>query len=177
VTLFVWQNRDVGQHLKWHVGDVIRKLRGRQQALKFAAAAGVDKDILRRVEAGTGNPTFETLNKIARALGTDVETLLALVPVQREHAPPTEVDELAELCEAVRLAYRTDPYATQFLDAVWDRYAAPEAGGSSRGTERTPVLPADPRPAGPGTRLRELSTGRRRLTAADTGRKAPAKDE
>jgi transcriptional regulator with XRE-family HTH domain len=164
--------------IRWHVGDVVRKLRGRRSATKLAKGAKVNKDVWRKVEADSGNYEFESLNKVAAALGTDVATLNALIPVQRTYAPPEERDRFETLYEAVRLAYETDPLAKQFLDAVWERYAAPATSASAQETARRPEPPPGPRPTTPGTHAAGPPGARRRQTAADAGgAKAPARDE
>jgi XRE family transcriptional regulator, regulator of sulfur utilization len=61
---------------------VAREVRARREArglsLSAAAArAGVSKTILATIEAGSGNPSLETLRRIASALDVTVGTLLA----------------------------------------------------------------------------------------------------
>lgn len=51
---------------------------------RLAHEAGLDRSYVGRVERGEHNPTFMSLVKIARALGSDVAALTAgLPPVRR----------------------------------------------------------------------------------------------
>ena len=60
------------------LGDVIvrrRTVAGRTQE-RVAEAAGISVQFLRRIERGTGNPSYLTLHAIAGALKVDLETIV-----------------------------------------------------------------------------------------------------
>lgn len=88
----------------WRVGDVIRKLRleaGGWKLEQLAAVAGMDKQVISRIELGkTKEPKTTTLRKIASAFGLSVRELEDMVPgadVRLEVSP-----EAALLAAAVR---------------------------------------------------------------------------
>lgn len=56
-----------------------------QEAL--AVDAELDRTYVSRIERNLENPTVDTLEKIARALGVDLVDLVADVPASRGHAP------------------------------------------------------------------------------------------
>lgn len=67
---------------RWHVGDVVRKLREEQgfaSADELAKKAGVDRATVYRLE-NTGRTKPKTLELVAAALGVRAEALEALVP-------------------------------------------------------------------------------------------------
>jgi transcriptional regulator with XRE-family HTH domain len=60
------------------LGDVVvrkRILAGKTQEA-VAEGAGLSVQFLRRVERGSGNPSYLTLRAIATAIGTDMATLI-----------------------------------------------------------------------------------------------------
>lgn len=66
--------------LTWHVGDVIRKLRGKQSQTAFGRRSGSSRPTIYRIETfGTGY-TDVTLEGIAKAAGVTVTELLQAVP-------------------------------------------------------------------------------------------------
>jgi transcriptional regulator with XRE-family HTH domain len=64
----------------------MREMTGLTQA-EFAAHRGVSRRVIQDVERGTGNPTVESLNSIAKLFGLRV----GFVPIRRKQAvlPPT----------------------------------------------------------------------------------------
>ena len=56
-----------------------------QEAL--AVDAGLDRTYVSRIERNLENPTVDTLEKVAKALGVDLVDLVADAPASREHAP------------------------------------------------------------------------------------------
>jgi DNA-binding XRE family transcriptional regulator len=62
----------------------MRKMTGLTQA-EFAAHRGVSRRVIQDIERGTGNPTVESLNSIAKLFGLQV----GFVPIRRgELSPP-----------------------------------------------------------------------------------------
>jgi transcriptional regulator with XRE-family HTH domain len=60
------------------LGDIIvrrRTVSGRTQEL-LAEAAHISVQFLRRIERGTGNPSYLTLRAIARGLGTELGDIM-----------------------------------------------------------------------------------------------------
>ncbi|GAB7535002.1 helix-turn-helix domain-containing protein [Burkholderia sp. 22PA0099] len=64
----------------------MRKMTGLTQA-EFAAHRGVSRRVIQDIERGTGNPTVESLNSIAKLFGLQV----GLVPVRRKSITPSAV--------------------------------------------------------------------------------------
>lgn len=61
-----------------HHVDLIRTLKERREVLKvtqehLAELAGVGLRTLKAIESGKGNPTLETLNKLANVLGMELK--------------------------------------------------------------------------------------------------------
>ncbi len=61
-----------------HQSDLIRALKERREVLDInqdhlAELAGVGLRTLKAIESGKGNPTFETLNKLAEVLGMELK--------------------------------------------------------------------------------------------------------
>lgn len=61
-----------------HQSDLIRALKERREVLdinqdQLAELAGVGLRTLKAIESGKGNPTFETLNKLAEVLGMELK--------------------------------------------------------------------------------------------------------
>jgi transcriptional regulator with XRE-family HTH domain len=54
-----------------HIGQTLKKKRGKMSTEKLAALAGVSRQTIENVENG-GKPTFATIEKIARALKCQV---------------------------------------------------------------------------------------------------------
>ncbi len=52
------------------------RLHRRMTQVKLANAAGVAEQTITRMETGTHTPQFETLEKVAAALGTDPENFI-----------------------------------------------------------------------------------------------------
>jgi DNA-binding XRE family transcriptional regulator len=57
----------------------MRKMTGLTQA-EFAAHRGVSRRVIQDIERGTGNPTLESMNSIAKLFGLQV----GLVPIRRK---------------------------------------------------------------------------------------------
>jgi transcriptional regulator with XRE-family HTH domain len=75
----------VGPNLQAALGTRLRRLREERtmSAADLARASGVARATLSKIEAGTGNPTLDTIGALAAALG------LPLVDLVAELAPPT----------------------------------------------------------------------------------------
>ncbi len=63
---------------KMHQEELIKALKDRRDALKvnqeyLAELSGVSLRTLKAIESGKGNPTFETLNKLAEVLGMELK--------------------------------------------------------------------------------------------------------
>jgi len=61
-----------------HQEELIKALKDRRDALKvnqeyLAELSGVSLRTLKAIESGKGNPTFETLNKLAEVLGMELK--------------------------------------------------------------------------------------------------------
>jgi transcriptional regulator with XRE-family HTH domain len=61
-----------------HQADLIKALKERREVLDvtqdhLAELAGVGLRTLKAIESGKGNPTFETLNKLADVLGMELK--------------------------------------------------------------------------------------------------------
>ena len=61
-----------------HQEDIIKALKDRREALKvnqeyLAELSGVSLRTLKAIESGKGNPTFDTLNKLAEVLGMELK--------------------------------------------------------------------------------------------------------
>ncbi len=61
-----------------HQEDLIKALKDRREALKvnqeyLAELSGVSLRTLKAIESGKGNPTFDTLNKLAEVLGMELK--------------------------------------------------------------------------------------------------------
>jgi transcriptional regulator with XRE-family HTH domain len=61
-----------------HQVELIKALKDRREALKvnqeyLAELSGVSLRTLKAIESGKGNPTFETLNKLAEVLGMELK--------------------------------------------------------------------------------------------------------
>lgn len=61
-----------------HQEDLIKALKERREVLDVTQAhlaelAGVAPRTLKAIEGGNGNPTFETLNKLAEVLGMEIK--------------------------------------------------------------------------------------------------------
>ena len=61
-----------------HYKDLIKALKNRREELGvtqdyLAELAGVGLRTLKEIESGKGNPTFETLNKLAEVLGMELK--------------------------------------------------------------------------------------------------------
>ncbi|HPS50919.1 MAG TPA: helix-turn-helix domain-containing protein [Bacteroidales bacterium] len=61
-----------------HQQDLIKALKDRREALKvnqeyLAELSGVSLRTLKAIESGKGNPTFDTLNKLAEVLGMELK--------------------------------------------------------------------------------------------------------
>ncbi len=61
-----------------HHEELIKVLKERREALKvtqehLAELSGVGLRTLKSIESGKGNPTFETLNKLAEVLGLELK--------------------------------------------------------------------------------------------------------
>jgi transcriptional regulator with XRE-family HTH domain len=69
--------------LKWHVGDVARKLRDNLgwSLLDMKKKSGLNMNTISAFERGVSNPKADTHLKIAAAFGVSVEELYAMVPV------------------------------------------------------------------------------------------------
>jgi len=61
-----------------HQKDLIKALKDRREVLKvnqeyLAEISGVSLRTLKAIESGKGNPTFDTLNKLAEVLGLELK--------------------------------------------------------------------------------------------------------
>lgn len=61
-----------------HYNELIKALKNRREELgvtqdHLAELAGVGLRTLKEIESGKGNPTFETLNKLAEVLGLELK--------------------------------------------------------------------------------------------------------
>lgn len=61
-----------------HQEELIKALKDRREALKvnqeyLAELSGVSLRTLKAIESGKGNPTFDTLNKLAEVLGMELK--------------------------------------------------------------------------------------------------------
>lgn len=61
-----------------HYKELIKTLKNRREELgvtqnHLAELAGVGLRTLKEIESGKGNPTFETLNKLAEVLGMEMK--------------------------------------------------------------------------------------------------------
>jgi y4mF family transcriptional regulator len=61
-----------------HQSDLIKALKNRREELGvtqdyLAELAGVGLRTLKEIESGKGNPTFDTLNKLAEVLGMELK--------------------------------------------------------------------------------------------------------
>ena len=61
-----------------HQEELIKVLKERREALKvtqehLAELSGVGLRTLKAIESGKGNPTYETLNKLAEVLGLELK--------------------------------------------------------------------------------------------------------
>ncbi len=61
-----------------HQGELIKALKDRREALKvnqeyLAELSGVSLRTLKAIESGKGNPTLDTLNKLAEVLGMELK--------------------------------------------------------------------------------------------------------
>ena len=67
--------------LTWHVGDVIRKMRGRESQAAFGRRSRTSRPTINRIETKGESYNDATLAGIATALGLTTAELLAAVPV------------------------------------------------------------------------------------------------
>ena len=63
---------------KMHQEELVKVLKDRREALKvnqeyLAELSGVSLRTLKAIESGKGNPTFDTLNKLAEVLGMELK--------------------------------------------------------------------------------------------------------
>lgn len=86
--------------LRWHVGDVIRKMRENRDWNQetLAEHAGLNKATVVRIEGGRETKT-KTIQKIASALGVDVSVLFGLIPKEKLR------DESSDASRAQHRAY------------------------------------------------------------------------
>ncbi len=68
------------------------RIRNRMTQDRLAKAAGVSKQTITRMETGTATPQFDTIEKVATALGADADALIVY------HTPENE----AKIAEAQR---------------------------------------------------------------------------
>lgn len=96
--------------VRFHVGDVIRKLRLERGLTvgQLADAAKVNKMTVSAIERGESNYRRDTIEQIAKALRTDPEEIFALVPgSQRDRKTQTGellTQEDLDLLDRFRLA-------------------------------------------------------------------------
>lgn len=69
---------EAGKRLRERVGANVRRARTQAGLVQRAVAAssGVDVSSLSKIENGQGNPTLDTLERLAEAIGTDPAALL-----------------------------------------------------------------------------------------------------
>lgn len=95
--------------MRWHEGDVVRKLRetARWTLRDLAAATGVNVHVIQRIEKGTtSDPRTATLDRIAVAFGLTALDIRRAVPPHfplviklRDMTTPHVEHELKELSE------------------------------------------------------------------------------
>lgn len=91
--------------IKWHIGDVIRKLRGSESQTAFGRRVGVSRPTLSRIESkGTGHHS-DTIGAIARELNLEVSELHQAVPPKLNPALHAVVVEYWRLDEKARSAF------------------------------------------------------------------------
>lgn len=97
------------------VGEVVRTMRRAQRMsqTELATAAGISANLVSRVERGVTNYRRATLDKIAKALRTDVATLTGGGSSGSAHAADTDTRRLLALWYGLALEHR--PAA---LDAI-----------------------------------------------------------
>lgn len=93
------------QEGRLNAAEIARKLRkttGLSQK-NLAVRLGIAQRTYIDFERGVGNPTLETLEKIARAYGWGVVLLPRAEPAPAEEPPAPPVDEVAELAKLLEL--------------------------------------------------------------------------
>jgi transcriptional regulator with XRE-family HTH domain len=80
---------------------------------KLAKRVGTKQANISRVESGLGNPTFQFLQKVARALGTEVEIRLKS---QRKGIEFTKVKEIP-----IAIYFQETPWEKKGFDPAWVR--------------------------------------------------------
>lgn len=90
--------------LTWHLGDVVRKLRGVQSQEAFGRRTGTSRRTISRLElTGTGY-NADTLARIALAVGCSVAELHAAVPPPLTEESRAFLSAFAALSPARRVA-------------------------------------------------------------------------
>jgi transcriptional regulator with XRE-family HTH domain len=89
--------RRVANSLRWHIGDVVAKLRLDKDwtASELADRAGVSKNTITDIEKGRTRGSSR-LSNVATALGTTVEEMRALIPEPTEYVEAPGAGALTE---------------------------------------------------------------------------------
>jgi len=107
----------------------LRQERGLTQQ-QLAELAGVDKVTLIRIETGRGNPTVETLGKLATALGVEMADLFPKVQSSLFRVPPdqaTQEERRAEWDVAVRRAHQLRERGRTRMEGLLSAWRASKA--------------------------------------------------
>src|SRR5262245_16498284 len=103
------------------LGSTVRSLR-RNKGLSqevLAERAKLKTLTLRHIETGRRKPTFQTLNKIATALGEPIETFARLLPPQGEVGGATPSAQIHKGTDATGLAAMGDRAGPHHADTAW----------------------------------------------------------
>ncbi|MBC7340925.1 MAG: helix-turn-helix transcriptional regulator [Clostridia bacterium] len=86
------------------IGKKIRKLREAQGYTieTLAQAAGVAKGTVARLEMGAGTPRIDTLEVIAKTLGTTLEDLIAASDIDETDPAEAEIQGIADIIRRLR---------------------------------------------------------------------------
>jgi transcriptional regulator with XRE-family HTH domain len=148
---------------QWHVGDAIRKLRetaGLTRA-KLATMAQLRPNTLGEIEK-SGRCNIGTLERIASALGSSLQTVYAMVETKSAEMPPVPCQEHEELFRKLEAILHGKPeWATAIMKAVDGLMTSIQTGPDllivpPNGTALVPPTPAvsSPFKARPGDRIR-----------------------
>src|SRR5262245_6973784 len=96
----------------------IRRNKGLSQEV-LAERAKLKTLTLRHIETGRRKPTFQTLNKIATAIGEPVETFARLLPSQSEVGGATPSAQIHKGTDATGLAAMGDMAGQHHSDTAW----------------------------------------------------------
>jgi transcriptional regulator with XRE-family HTH domain len=136
---------------------------------ELARAAGLSKTILGTIEAGAGNPSVETLFRIARALDLPLGALLAEPAAPRVRAiPKGSGDTLATGAGVARLLHADGrPRRSELLELTLDAGVEQVSDGHLPGTEELVLCLSGRLRAGPAGEEVALGAGDAVWFAAD----------